>query len=677
MAAERGLVTEFNPVRVLQERPWIERALGAVAPSWELKRMQARVAKHLFAYQAAQSDRIFAPKTRGVPAESVQTARDRNTMMFEARDLVENFGPAKVILNKYAENIAPTEYTPTTGSREYDKLVSEYFHDWCKKADFEGRHSFRKLVEIAVQTRPVDGDCGWIPRRMEDGQLRVQMVAGDRIGSPTEVVTSDNYFSGITVDLFGRPTSFRVFRITRYGTYVDPEDVSAANFFHYADPFRIDQYRGVTDFHACLRTARMIKDILEAEQVGVKFASQQAALIFNSTGTAPTRNLFTPTPSQTLPNGETRKNEYTEFGVLQYLQTGDKVEVMPSRPGSAFEGFTSLLMDHFSLGVGVSCGVLFGTADYKGPSVRAEFAQADRTFSRHKANLCDKLLDPTKNAVLLNAIANGELPMPPKEAGETSVQAIKRALRGCWRFPAKLTIDVGRESEAKINENAAGLRSAQEIAAEENADAFERLEQNAQIAAEVTRLAEKYDVPETMIRLVGKSLPTTPAAAAAAGEGVAEDAAEAQAASVAKPQSGASDGSAEDTQAEDDAGEAEAGDAADGMEMGRKRTVADALETPRARRARVLESLLKRTERLMSVRQKLGQKTDDMDRIRRAMDPLGVRQFDAEKAARETREAELKALEDARLKAEQDERDAKAARMAKLDALLSKRTKGN
>jgi len=600
----------FDPSAVIASAPWYERAISEIAPGWGVSRMESRVRRHLFEYQAAQADRIFAPKTHSHTAESHKTARDRVVMMWETRDLVENFAPAKQILLKFAENISPSEYAPATQDRDYDRIVAEYFHDWCRKCDFEGRHSFRKLIEIAVMTRPVDGDCGAVLRRMEDGELRVQLVAGDRIGNPNEVVVAENYFSGVSVDRFGRPLTYRIYRIGRSGVYTDPEEIGRDAFLHYFDPFRSDQYRGVSDFHACLRTARMIKDILEAEQVGVKFASQQAALIFNSTGAPPARNLFSPSAPATLANGETQKNEYTEFGALRYLQNGDKVEVMPSRPGSAFTGFTELLMEHFAMGVGVSAGVLWGTQDYKGPSVRAEFAQADRSFARHKATLCSKLLEPIRDAVLMNAISNDELPLPKKLEGESSVQALKRALRGSFRFPAKLTIDVGRESDANINENAVGAKSLQEIAAEQDRDAFERLEENAQVAAEVARLADKYDVPETTIRVVGKMLPSTPSAAAAAGEKVGVAAAEAQAASVAQkpedPTTALAKAGPDDEEEED-------------VEF---ITARSALDRILNRRKHSMARLANRVERTAALRRALKQSAADADAIRKTFDVL-------------------------------------------------------
>jgi capsid protein len=526
----------FDPARVIAQRPWFERALEVVAPGAALRRMQARVEAALFSYNAAQTNRLYAPMQYGQPSESSQTVRERVVMMWEARNLVENCAEIKEISRKFGNYLTPTEYSPSTGDRDYNRLVSEYFHDWCKTADATGRNSFRKLVQVAAENRPVDGDCGFVIRRIGEG-LKLQLIPATRIGNPNDMgLNSENYFEGVIVDEFGVPTAYRIYRVTREGVYFGAEDVPAGNFCHYFDPFRVDQYRGVTDFHAAIQTARMLHEILQAEKAGVRFASQQAALVFTDRGTANARNLFTPTPATTLPSGQQQKNELSEVGMIKYLGQADRVETMPARPSTAFTGFVEHLMHELAIAVGIPQGVLFGTQNYKGPSVRAEFAAADRVFARHQGVLTDKVLDPIKNAVLLDAIARGELPAPATQGAETPVQALKRATRGEWRFPPKLSIDVGRDSAANLNENRQGAKSLQEIAAEQGTDAFTRLEQIAAEAAYVGELAEKYGIPETSIRLVTNSLPSTPAAAAAAGESVAESASEAQATSSGAPE---------------------------------------------------------------------------------------------------------------------------------------------
>ena len=523
----------FDASKLVTDKPWIDRALENIAPTWALKRLEARVQKSLFEYNAARTNRLYSPKQYAQPAESSQNQRDRVVMMYEARDLVENFPEAREISRKFGLYLTPHEYSPTTGDRDYNRVIDEYFHQWCKNCDVTNRHSFKKLVQLAAEERPIDGDCGFVIRRSGEG-LKLQLVPATRIGNPNDTaVASNNYFQGIITNDFGQPVAYRIFRVDRNGVYFGAEDIPANQFCHYFDPFRVDQYRGITDLHSAIQTARMLHEILQAEKAGVRFSSQQAALIFNDRGTANPRNLFQPNPTMALPNGQQQKNELTEVGMIRYFQNSDRVEVMPSRPSQAFTGFVQHLMHEIALGVGVPEGVLFGTQDYKGPSVRAEFAAADRVFTKQQGVLTDKVLDPIKDAVILDGIARGEIAPPTLLAGETMVQALRRATKGEWRFPAKLSIDVGRESAANMNENRQGAKSLQEIAAEEGTDAFARLEQIAIEAGFVKELAVKYGVPETAIRLTTNSLPSTPAAAAAAGDAVGASAAKAQAESVA------------------------------------------------------------------------------------------------------------------------------------------------
>lgn len=533
---KKQLPDQFNPRAALEARPWFEETLAAIAPSWALKRAQARVERHLFEYNAAKSDRIFAPKTHGSASESSQTSRDRQTMMWEARDLFENFPFARPLVKTFSLGVAPTEYAPMTGDPAYDRQLADWFHAWCKRCDITGRHSLRKLVQLAVENRAIDGDFGFIIRRNGRNGLLLQAVGADRIGEKYAAPHQDNYYSGVTVDDLGRPVSFRIISYSKEGVERSKEEVAAKDFIHYLDPFRVDQYRGVSDFHAVIQTSRMLSDILKAEMAGVKFSSQQAALIYNERGVAPRGNLFN--DGTTLPNGNQQQQEYTDIGTIRYLQRGDSVQTMPARPSSAFTGFVEELKHEIAIGLGYPSAVVFTTADYTGPAVRAEFARADRVDQTHRGTLEDKVLCRIKDVVILDAIARGELPLPSKGTGEDVSGTLERALRGCWRYPAKRTIDVGRESDANINEVRAGLKSPQEIAAEQNADAFERIEQTAQLARHVADMAEKYDVPESVIRLPLAQAPMTVAAAATVGEKTGEDAAAAQASSTIKPTDG-------------------------------------------------------------------------------------------------------------------------------------------
>jgi capsid protein len=525
----------FDASKLIKNQPWLDRALENIAPTWALKRLEARVQKSLFEYNAARTNRLYAPKQYGQPSESTQNQRDRVVLMWEARDLIDNAPEVREVSRKFGLYLTPHEYSPATGDRDYNQTVSDYFHDWCKHCDVTNRHSFKKLIQIAAEERPVDGDCGFVIRRSGEG-LKLQLVPATRIGNPNSAaVESNNYYQGIITDDFGQPIAYRIYRVDRNGVYFGAEDIPANQFCHYFDPNRSDMYRGVSDLATGIQTSRMLHEILQAEKAGVRFSSQQAALIFNDRGTANPRNLFQPNPALSLPSGQQQKNELTEVGMIRYFQNSDRVEVMPSRPSQAFTGFVQHLMHEIAMSVGIPEGVLFGTQDYKGPSVRAEFAAADRVFTRQQGVLTDKVLDPIKDAVILDAIARGEIAPPTLLAGETMVQALRRATKGEWRFPAKLSIDVGRESAANMNENRQGAKSLQEIAAEEGTDAFSRLEQIAIEAAYIKELSSKYGIPETAIRMVTQQLPANAAMASSLGVNVTQDAVDATIAAATKP----------------------------------------------------------------------------------------------------------------------------------------------
>jgi capsid protein len=603
----------FDPSAVARNQPWIERAIEAVAPTWGLRRMEARVSRALFDYNAARATRIYNPKTNGQPAESSQVQRDRVVMMWEARDLCENFPAAREVPRKVANYLTVTEYSPTTGDKDYNQTVQNYYHDWCKQCDVTGRHSFKKLIQLAVEHRTVDGDCGFALRRVKK-MLKLQLVPGTLIGDPNMMSTGaeSGYYQGVQVNAYGMPTSYRIFKVKESGVYFDPEEIGADSFVHYFDPFRVDQYRGITDFHAAIRTARMLGEILEAEKVGVRFATQQAALVFSDRGTATTRNLFAPNPSALMANGQVQQNELTEAGMIRYLGAGDKVEVMPSRPSSAFAGFVDHLMKEIALGVGWPAGVLYGTDGYKGPNVRAEFAAADRVAAEKQGILTDKVLDPIKDAVLLNAIAEGELEAPPKLKGETMAQALKRATRGEWRFPAKLTIDVGRESAANLNENRQGAKSLQEIAAEEGTDAFSRLDQIAAEASYVAELAKTYGVPETAIRMTTQQLPTTPTAAAAIGDSTAQAAVDATTAAAPAPSQAPAFAAPEPVAAPTPA-----------------ERIALALRGPSALKLARNETIVRKQVRIAALRKRLGNSNASLEMTRATFERLGGVKLDA------------------------------------------------
>ncbi len=557
----------------------------------------------MLAYQAAEINRLYAPKTFGVPAESYRTVRDRVIMMWEARDLVENSESASTALSKFSNNVVPNEWAPNTGDRDYNILLAEWFHEeWCKDCDIQRRHTFKKLIQIGAEQRPCDGDFGYVLRDTANG-IRIQSVDAPRIDNPNmSAHISPNYFSGVITDEVGAPIAYRVYRITREGVYADFEDIPARFFLHYFDPFRIDQYRGITAFHSTSRTLRMQKETLEAENVAQVNKSRHAAIVFNERGQAPQRQAFQQNSPKILPNGDPEMQEFTGVARVLYMKRGDSVQTMPARPGDGFLDYQNYTDHLVARGLDLPYGSLFGTDGYKGSNIRAEFAQADRAYDRHRGVLEPKVITPIKNAAILDAIARGVIPLPPRQPGEDIVDTLKRALRGQWRYPAKLTIDVGNESAANLGENRQGLKSPQRIAAENNSDAFQTADEIVAWQKYLQEACEREGVPEAAVRLLTNMIPQTPVAAAASGPETAAAGAETQI----------------------DATGAAAPAAPRKADELRAKRIALALAGPRARTAAHLDTMTTRHTRLSSIRAKMGDRTADTSRITDILEKLKI-----------------------------------------------------
>ena len=118
----------------------------------------------------------------------------------------------------------------------------------------------------------------------------------------------------------------------------------------------------------------------------------------------------------------------------------------------------------------------------------------------------EKLLNPLVRRVIARGIQLGHIPVVPDfDVGE-------------WRYPAKVTADVGRESKALIDEVMAGVTSKTQVSADRGEDreltrSFLRTEavELVQDAMEVQKAAEGQLDLNTAIYMLERRAPNAPA----------------------------------------------------------------------------------------------------------------------------------------------------------------------
>jgi capsid protein len=239
------------------KQDFITKALAVVSPKAAMSRMISQERLRNF----GRFDSALESTKRGISrnisgAEDTAGTAERYKLIRAARDLADNFPPVRSLLLKFATYVAGRlSYQARTGDKDVDEQVERYWRNWCKSCDFLRRHDFVTLLQLAVMAILRDGDCGFIIVR-DKGELKLQAVEADRIGSPyNRLIDSDTYIGGINLDEYGRPSSYQIFVRTINNQYVSPTDIPAAGDVQKRSPRRsvrrVRSSRSIAHLHEC------------------------------------------------------------------------------------------------------------------------------------------------------------------------------------------------------------------------------------------------------------------------------------------------------------------------------------------------------------------------------------------------------------------------------------------
>jgi len=473
-----------------------EKKLASIFPGWMATRAQARA--RMFRYIAAQPSRQrpIAPSAPQNP-ESSTYQRDRIRLIWEARDMRENTVLGGSITTKVMEyGCGKVRYLPRTGDLDRNKIYADFIAERSKKVDVTGRLNLGALGRLALATRAVDGDCGFLVCDGDDkGTVALNPIEGDRIGNPMETMMySPNYVSGFHLDDRGKIAQVDI--VDRNdSSYVNKRPYPGNQFLHFANRMRFDSYRGTTMFYSVLSKLRDLGLLIDYEMASSKWASSLTGMVIKNAGlaTVEEEDFFADGGRTTSPEAAANRIKTVEAGTIEYLNEGEDIkQLISNRPTPAWQGFVQLLGREISTGFNLPFSFTFDSTGLMGTAMRLESAQAQRGFSAHQRDLVDSVLQDWVELNLSLGILAGEI--PPCQDWD----------KGQWLFTAHPSVDIGRESQANLSENRQGLRSGAAICGEDAEDIFEVQEQIAAEAANIVALAKKYDVPVAMIQTLAK-----------------------------------------------------------------------------------------------------------------------------------------------------------------------------
>jgi capsid protein len=444
----------YKPYKPTKWEQRIDAALRIVAPKLQFNRVMAREREHYFKYLAAYPSASRRNATANTTGETMKGSREKLQVMWNAMNAVDNSGLCSGVLLKFMTYVCGAmRWQARTGDRVINNEYEDYIRLKLKAIDLTGRFSFRQMCMMAVRSILIKGDVG--TNIVRDGrELFLQGIEADRIGNPYDYQISDNYVRGLVLSDEGLITAVKVFRRDRAkGIYVYDDTfpmrdaMGMPKFLFIVNPISYDDYRGVSVFKTAIDNATYIDRMRELELQALMWAASQSGVFHTQSGLLPEQLPFD-SPSGIDASGNQLTTYQVRPNTVTALGVGEDVKMFQhDRPSPNVIGMVRDTIRDIAVGTGLSFEFVWDQSQLGGPTVRAVSAADARAIEMWQLLLLEQKLDPVTTLLLGNAIANHELPYHPQWQ------------RWQWFFPPKGTIDVGRESQANIQEIDANINT--------------------------------------------------------------------------------------------------------------------------------------------------------------------------------------------------------------------------
>jgi capsid protein len=412
----------------------LDRAIAWASPKAAWSRMQHRQALTLFGFDGARVGRERKPAPTNQNPNDSRIEQDRIKLMWEARNLQDNFPVVSCLNRKYAQYVAPNSYQAQTGDEELNDKIEAYLNEeFFPNCDFYGRFHFFELCQFAISGTKVDGDHGWAIVRdgAEDGMkdeekvklpIKFCAVEGDLLGNALSANPKPDNVGGVKLDKSGRPFEYEIYkRPPGEARYVLDRTVLATDFIHFLDPLRVVGYRGISHL------ARMM----------LKKHASISAFIKNSQGAIPGAGELDPFV-MTGDDGRSMTAQNMLIGSTIYGNQGEELQTVESHmPSGENQYLIDLLIKFVAMCYNLPVSFAVDAVKLGGVSMRLESQQALAEFIRARFVFCRRF-DRAKNIGILDGLAKGRF-------GKVDPQT---AMKGRWGYVAHPTPDIANEARA-------------------------------------------------------------------------------------------------------------------------------------------------------------------------------------------------------------------------------------
>lgn len=381
---------------------------------------------------------------------------DRTRLLGLSRKLFYNNAIVRSAIRDKAAYSVGSGITPqaNSGDPAWDDAAEAWWAEWAKSPEISGRHDMRRLQVLVSEAVDRDGEIFCVLTNRRDGMPAVQVVESHRVANPPD--KANEIVDGVTLDRFARPLAYHVVEGDTFSQRTSRR-IQADLMLHVYEPERPDQVRGYPAVAVALNNLLDRDELLRFEMQAAKIGSSIGLVVQNATGSTGAEGFF---GDLSKANGENLTRE-TVFGggMIPRLKSTERIEsFMMNRPNEKLDAHLEQYIRAAALGLGLPYEFIWDTSALGGVGQRFIMAKAARAFAARQDVLISSFLGKLWSYAIANAIRSGQLPMNPNW----------RHVH--WQTPRSITVDVGREAQARRDDVKAGLMTLADFFGEQGLD---------------------------------------------------------------------------------------------------------------------------------------------------------------------------------------------------------------